>query len=153
LIVNGDFEADTGWTFGTTRYPGGYSTQVVHGGARAARLGIVDGVDVYSYSSTWQVVTIPADARQATLSYWVYPLSNDVFPVDLQLVLVLNEHFRVVNYVDRTLSDSQQWSQHNYDMTPFAGQTVYVYFGVVNRGYTGRTSAMYVDDVSLTIER
>jgi serine protease len=153
LIVNGDFESDAGWTFGVTRYPGDYSSQVVHGGARAARLGIVDGLDVYSYSSIWQVVTIPADAQRATLDYWVYPLSDDVFPADLQLVLVLNEHFRVVNYVERTLSDSRQWSQHSYDMTPFIGQTVYVYFGVVNRGRTGRTSAMYVDDVALTIER
>jgi hypothetical protein len=38
-------------------------------------------------------------------------------------------------------------------MTPFAGRTVIVYFGVVNRGYTGRPSAMYVDDVVLTFER
>ena len=38
-------------------------------------------------------------------------------------------------------------------MTPFAGRTVFVYFGVFNRGYTGKPSAMYVDDVSLTFER
>ncbi|UCC87108.1 MAG: S8 family serine peptidase [Anaerolineales bacterium] len=153
LIVNGDFETDAGWTFGVTRHPAGYSTAVVHGGARAARLGIVDGVDRYSFSSIWQVVTIPADARRATLNYWVYPLSDDVFPSDLQLVLVLNEQFRVVNYVENSLSDSRQWRQGSYDMTPFAGKKVYVYFGVVNRGYGSLTSAMYVDDVSLTVER
>lgn len=99
------------------------------------------------------MVTIPADARRATLNYWVYPLSDDVFPSDLQLVLVLNEQFRVVNYVENSLSDSRQWRQGSYDMTPFAGKKVYVYFGVVNRGYGGLTSAMYVDDVSLTVER
>jgi serine protease len=153
LIVNGDFEADMGWTFGRTPHPAGYNSQVVHAGARSARLGIVDGPDRYSYSSIWQEVTIPADARRATLTYWVYPLSQDVFPRDLQLVLVLNQRFRVNAYAERTLSDSRQWVQHSYDMTAFAGRTVTVYFGVVNRGRTGRPSAMYVDDVSLTFER
>jgi hypothetical protein len=30
------------------------------------------------------------------------------------------------------------------------GRTIYIYFSVVNLGRTGRLSAMYVDDVSLT---
>jgi hypothetical protein len=126
---------------------------VVHGGARSARVGIVDGIDRYSYSSIVQPVTIPADARRATLTYWVYPLSDDVFPRDIQMVLILSERFRTIAFVDRTLSDAQQWVQRSYDMTPFAGRTVYVYFGVYNGGRTGRTSAMYVDDVSLIVER
>jgi serine protease len=153
LIVNGGFEAEGGWIFSRTVYPAGYSTQVVHSGARSARMGIIDGFDRFSYSSVWQVVTIPADARRATLTYWVYPISQDIFPRDQQLVLVLNERFRIISYAERTLSDAQQWIQRSYDMTPFAGRTVIVYFGVFNRGYTGRPSAMYVDDVALTFER
>lgn len=153
LIVNGDFESDGGWIFSVTRHPAGYSTEVVHGGTRAARVGIVDGIDRYSWSSVWQPVTIPADARRATLTFWVYPMSDDVFPRDLQLVLVLNRGFRVIRYLDRTLSDSRQWIQRSYDLTPYAGQTISVYFGVVNRGRDGKTSAMYVDDVSLIVER
>jgi hypothetical protein len=113
----------------------------------------VDGPDQFSYSSIWQEVTIPADARRATLTYWVYPLSQDVFPRDMQLVLVLNQHFRIITYAERSLSDSRQWIQRSYDMTPFAGRTVTVYFGVFNRGWTAKPSAMYVDDVSLTFER
>jgi serine protease len=153
LIVNGGFEAEGGWIFSLTAYPAGYSTQVVHSGARSARLGIVDGIDRFSYSSAWQVVTIPAGARRATLTYWVYPISADIFPRDQQLVLVLNERFQIISYAERTLSDARQWIQRSYDMTPFAGRSIIVYFGVVNRGYTGRPSAMYVDDVALTFER
>ena len=153
IIANGDFETDAGWVFGATRCPGAYSMQVVHAGARSARLGIVDGSDCYSYSSVWQAVTIPADARRATLTYWVYPLSSDTFPHDVQMVLVLNRRFRIVSNVERTLSDARQWFQRSYDMTPFAGRTVYVYFGVFNGGRTGKPSAMYVDDVALTVER
>lgn len=153
IIVNGDFESDGGWIFSSTRHPASYSTRVVHGGARSARVGIVDGIDRYSYSSVVQPVTIPADARRATLNYWVYPLSDDVFPRDMQMVLILSERFRTIAFVDRTLSDAQQWVQRSYDMTPFAGRTVNVYFGVYNGGRTGQTSAMYVDDVSLIVER
>jgi hypothetical protein len=69
------------------------------------------------------------------------------------MVLVLNERFRVISFADRTLSDGRQWVQRSFDMTPFAGRTVYVYFGVFNGGRTGRPSAMYVDDVSLIVER
>jgi hypothetical protein len=153
IIVNGDFESDAGWIFSHTRHPASYSTQVVHGGVRSARVGIVDGIDRYSYSSIVQLVTIPADARRATLSYWVYPLSDDVFPRDIQMVLILNHRFRTIAFVDRTLSDAQRWVQRSYDMTPFAGRTIYVYFGVYNGGRSGKTSAMYVDDVSLIVER
>jgi hypothetical protein len=116
-------------------------------------VGIVDGIDRYSYSSIVQPVTIPADAQRATLTYWVHPLSDDVFPRDIQMVLILNHRFRTIAFVDRTLSDAQHWFQRSYDMTPFAGRTVYVYFGVYNGGHTGKTSAMYVDDVSLIVER
>jgi hypothetical protein len=153
LIINGGFEADDGWRFSSTRYPANYSTQVVHSGSRSARTGIVDGIDRHSYSSVVQLVTIPADARRATLTYWVYPVSADVYPRDLQMVMVLSKHFRLISSVERTLSDGQQWIQRSYDMTPFAGRTVYVYFGVYNGGRTGKTSAMYVDDVSLVVER
>jgi serine protease len=153
IIVNGDFESEGGWIFSHTRHPASYSTQPVHGGTRSARVGIVDEIDLYSYSSIVQPVTIPADAQRATLTYWVYPLSHDVFPRDIQMVLILNHRFRTIAFVDRTLSDAQHWFQRSYDMTPFAGRTVYVYFGVYNGGHTGKTSAMYVDDVSLVVER
>jgi serine protease len=153
LIVNGDFESSGGWIFGYTPRPGAYATEVVHSGARSVRLGIVSGPDVYSYSSIWQAVAIPAGVRRATLTYWLYPISQDTYPRDLQMVLILNQRFRVLNYAERMLSNSQQWTQHSYDMTRYAGRTVLVYFGVLNSGWTGRPSAMYVDDVALTVEQ
>jgi hypothetical protein len=153
LIVNGGFETSGNWIFGYTPRPGSYATEIVHSGTRSARLGIVGGPDVYSYSSVWQAVAIPSGARRATLTYWVYPISQDTYPRDMQMVLVLNEQFRVLSYAERMLSNSQQWTQHSYDMTRYAGRTVLVYFGVLNQGWTGRPSAMYVDDVALTVEQ
>jgi len=152
-IINGGFETDGGWTFGVTRISGDYSSSVAHSGARSARLGIAQGYDIYGYSSVWQAVTIPAGVKKATLNYWTYPVSNDVFPRDLQMILLLDERFYVIGQVDQSLSNAQQWVAGSYDLTPFAGRTLNVYFGVFNNGGTGRTTSLYVDDVSLTIER
>jgi hypothetical protein len=152
LIVNGGFEMDTGWAFGSTQQPASYTSDIVHSGARSVRLGIVEGYDIYSYSSVWQTVTIPADAGRATLTYWTYPMSQDEFPHDLHLVLLLDDKFHVLDYVDQSLTDLRQWIPGSYDLTPFAGRTLTLYFGVYNGGGMGSPSAMYVDDVALTVE-
>jgi serine protease len=153
LIVNGGFEGEGGWVFSQTAVPAGFATEVVHSGQRSARLGIVSGYDLYSYSSVHQTITIPAGIKRAMLTYWTYPISQDVYPNDLQLVLILDQHFRLVASADQSLSNARQWVPGAFDLTQFAGQTITVYFGVYNNGVTGRTTAMYLDDVTVTVER
>jgi len=153
LIVNGGFETTGGWVFGSTALPADYSTELVHSGSRSMRLGNVGGPDVASYSSVMQSVTLPADARAATLSFWWYPISQDTYPNDAQIVLVLDQNLRVLGTVEHTLSDARQWSYRSYDMSAYMGQTVLIYFGVYNSGMGNELSAMYVDDVSLTVYR
>jgi serine protease len=153
LIVNGGFEAEGGWIFSQTRVPAAYSTEVVHNGQRSARLGIVSGQDFYSYSSVHQTVTLPAGLRRAVLRYWSYPISQDVYPNDLQLVLILDENFRIAAIADQSLSNARRWLLGSVDLTRFAGRTITIYFGVYNGGGSGSTTAMYLDDVELLIER
>jgi hypothetical protein len=114
-------------------------------------LGIKEGRDYFSYSSAWQYVTIPPDVRSATLTFWYYPISQDVYPNDVQMALVLAAR-RSTGRVMYELSNDQTWGQKSYDLTPYAGQRVRIYFTVVNRG-NGRTSAMYIDDVSVRVEK
>lgn len=149
LLRNGGFETNEAWIFGKTPKPGSYTSDRVHSGQRAVRLGIVDGRHVFSFSSVWQQVTIPAEARTATLTAWVYPISQNTADSDRQMVLVLNRFFQPVQFLDNTLSNQAAWVQRSYDLSGYRGQTIYVYFGVVNRG-ASTTSALYVDDVSLT---
>jgi hypothetical protein len=60
LVVNGGMEVDEAWTFPVTEYPGGYTSEMSFSGIRSMRLGIVDWTqDRESYSSGWQLVTIP----------------------------------------------------------------------------------------------
>ncbi|MGQ9502651.1 MAG: S8 family serine peptidase [Anaerolineae bacterium] len=153
LIVNGDFESEGGWVFSQTRVPAAYSTGIVHSGRRAARLGIVSGQDLYSYSSVHQTIAIPSGVQRAVLRYWTYPISQDIYPNDLQLVLILDENFRIAAIVDQSLSNARQWLPGSVDLTRFAGHTITLYFGVYNGGGTGSVTAMYLDDVELVIER
>lgn len=150
MLVNGSFETSDAWVFGGARYPS-YVAGQAHSGSRSMLLGIVNSRDYYSYSSIWQYVTIPPDAKRATLTFWHYPVSWDTYPNDVQIALVISDRGssgRVMYW----LSNEQTWRQASYDLTPYAGQRVRVYFTVVNNG-NGRTSAMYVDDVSVQVER
>ncbi len=150
LLLNGGFETDEGWIFGDTPIRGGYDTAVKLGGNRSARLGAVSSPDIFSFSSVWQRVTIPAEASQATLRANIYPVSQDQPGGDVQQIMILNERFRVIRTLSKELSNSQSWEARSYDLSDLRGRTIYVYFSVVNLGRTGRLSAMYVDDVSLT---
>jgi len=149
LLLNGGFEGDEGWVFGDTPIRGGYDTSLVHSGSRAARLGATSGPDKFSFSSVWQRITIPAEASQVQLSAYVYPLSQDQYS-DIQTIAILDQRFKLLRTLSQDLSSSQTWEARTYDLSDLRGQTVFIYFSVFNRGRTGRLSAMYVDDVSLT---
>lgn len=150
LIVNGDFENDEGWIFGDTPVRGSIVSGQGINGSRGLKLGITDGRDIFSFTSAWQEATIPAEATEATLTAHIFPISQDSQGVDAQNILVLDQNFRVIRTLSRELSNSQTWETRTFDLTDLKGRTVYIYFGVFNRGRTGLPTAMYVDDVSLT---
>jgi len=64
--------------------------------------------------------------------------------------LVLNQQFGVIKTLMRSLKNTQEWETVSYDLSDLKGQTVYIYMGVFNMGGSGRTTSMYVDNVSLT---
>jgi hypothetical protein len=150
-IENGDFEVQAGWTIGDTLHPAAYSTAQAHGGSTwSMRLGIEPGqANVRTHSYVFQPVVIPADAVNATLSFYYYPLSedteNDYFEVTLAdaygrpLVPILHVH-----------SNAQEWQSYSFDLSPYAGQTVQLMFNVSNDGLGGVTT-VYLDDVSLEV--
>lgn len=151
LLLGGGFETDEGWVFGDTPVRGGYDTSVKLTGNRSVRLGIAaSGPDAYSFSSVWQKVTIPAESSQVTLKVNVYPVSQDgPGSGDVQTIMILNNNFRVIKTLSKELSNSRTWEARAYDVSDLKGQTVYVYFSVVNAGRTGKPTALYLDDVSL----
>jgi hypothetical protein len=124
------------------------------GGSRSARLGNVSGRDIFSFSSVWQRVTLPAEATQVILRANIYPVSQDnPGSGDVQNIMILNDRFQVARTLSKELSNSATWENRTYDLSDLKGRTIYIYFSVVNLGQTGRPTAMYLDDVSLTWSR
>jgi hypothetical protein len=96
-VANGGFEANAAWTFAVTANPAGYTAAQAHTGTRAARLGVVPtgysqaddpGASLLlprhaqehnlpgeyaplgaNYSTAYQTIAVPADARTATLAF------------------------------------------------------------------------------------
>jgi hypothetical protein len=163
-IINGNFEKDEGWYLPITKYSAGYDSSLVkaaaadysadefHSGARSMRTGIVDASkNVYSYSSAWQQVTIPSGIKSANLTFWLFPQTiNGIDGFDVQLMIILNNNKLEVERPVNMRSNERIWKSFQFDMKKYAGQTVWIYFGTYNNGWTG-TMAMYVDDVSLMI--
>ncbi len=168
VVNNGGFENSSDWIIGNNAYPAAYSMVQMHSGARSMRTGIINPADNrLSYSSAWQFVSIPANTENATLNFWLYPISSGVrrevnlipptfIPTDIsqgvhandvQLVLIFDQSGNQHNLVYQR-SNGRSWTAYEFDVGAFAGQTIQLYFGVYNNGYAGVTG-MYVDDVTL----
>jgi hypothetical protein len=116
------------------------------------RLGITDMTDALSNSSIWQEVTIPLDVSYATLSFWYYPLSQDVVENDWQEARILDDDLiHVLAQVMKVNSNSQTWTYHTFDLLPYRGQTIAISFNVHNDGDGSLKTAMYLDDVSVAV--
>ncbi len=170
VIVNGGFEGDSGWEIPSTEYLAGYSSAQAHSGSRSMRTGITDPAqNISSYSSARQMVTVPVGTASATLTFWLKPYSAQlmgnstlaepaigtqvdsvVMTGDVQYVLVLDSNFNIIQYLVWQVSNSQAWTQYQFNLAGFAGKTIWLHFGTYNDGLDG-VSSMYVDDVTLDV--
>jgi hypothetical protein len=159
LILNGGFESKVAgeWIFGETPRKGQRSDVRAHSGSWSALLGIRPPTsDTFSYSSVRQGVEIPADAQSAQLSFWYWPASEDQWPYDKQQALLY-----VGDFEDRDLravimnmnSNARAWTRVTFDLLPYKGQTVHLYFNVLNDGLYNLRTWMFLDDVSVTVCR
>jgi len=153
-----------------------YSVYRAHSGIQSVQMGGLPGEPVrLCHSSLHRSFTIPADALSADLIYWRWrgtdagiraqgPWAVDGFHEgvaksslyygeDLQEVLLLeDDHISVAALLERSRSHDDGWTQATYDLLPWRGQTVIVYWNAYNDGLDGRTW-MYVDDVEIEVCR
>ena len=64
--------------------------------------------------------------------------------------MILDEDDHWIDTLLWQLDDNREWTYHEFDLSPWAGETIKLHFGVYNDGVGGVTG-MYVDDVSLLI--
>lgn len=147
-VTNGGFEANTNWSFGTTSRPPVYVVSPNHAGAQALQTGIPAGrANAIAHSSARQLVSLPASAATVTLTYWERTGGGD--GADYREVLLLNSAGVYFRTLERNFgTGTGQWQQRTFDLTPYRGQSVYVYFNTYNNG-AGGTTWNYIDDVSV----
>lgn len=161
LLTNGGFESGVaGWMLGDNPVPPRVTLDRPHSGYQSLLLGLRPPTpDVYTYSSARQGVYIPTDARQAILTFWYWPATEERGAAidDRQQVLIYvgdisQRHLGAVILNDK--SNTRSWTMLRLDLLdllPARGRTIYLYFNVINDGDDGRRTWMYLDDVSLRI--
>ncbi len=168
-VGNGGFEYDGGWVIPANEYPAEYSTTEAHSGYRSMQVGIVEpAINQYTFSSTWQWVTIPSDGASATLRFWLFAISGETARLaqaggrpprtlqeiatagDSQYVLILDAFDQILATLVHQRDNNRAWRSYQFDLRAYAGRTVKLYFGAYNDGWSGATG-MYVDDVSLEL--
>jgi hypothetical protein len=156
LVINGGFENGLSpWTTGGVQAPV-VSTANPHSGAASALLGTLSGTEPSGDSSLSQTITVPA-AGTTTLSFWYSPQTADSIcsgsgcVYDWEEAQIRNTSGATLASVFKSNSNSKTWTNVSYNLTPYAGQTVQLWFNVHEDGSVPPDdSSMYLDDVSVT---
>ncbi len=150
-VLNGDMESDEGWIVDLGALPAQY-VKNPHSGEQSLWVGLPSGKRAWRplWSSARQRIDLPA-GRPAALSFW-YLLEADAAPGrDLQIVALLDQRGRVVELL-KIARENTSWQQFDRaDLSTYTGQTIYLYFGVINDGFGG-AARMLVDEVSVCVE-
>ncbi len=148
VVQNPGFETGTfsGWTVATPGHAPVIVTSPAHSGSYAAQLGTTTA---YNGNSTLtQTITVPTGSP--TLSFWYQPHCPDTITYDQIQMQIQNTSGTVLATVLNVCSNTGAWTQVSFDMTPYAGQTVVLWFNDHDDGYAGDPTYFYLDDVSVS---
>lgn len=95
-----------------------------------------------------QQVTIPTSG---TLTFWEYASSNESSTTySYQEAALLDSTGAVVAELYQAIDNTGGWVQRSVNVSAYAGQSLWLYFGVHGDGYASDYTTLYVDDVSLS---
>jgi hypothetical protein len=156
IVPNGGFESGlSSWTAGGQAPPGASSVKV-HSGSGSALLGSVSGAEPNGDSTLAQTIAVPT-AGTSTLKFWYDPATTDdlcsgsACKFDWEEAQIRSTTGQTLASVFKSNSNSQAWTQVSFDLTPYAGQSVVLWFNVHQDGSVpADDSSMYLDDVSVS---
>jgi hypothetical protein len=152
-VLNPGFETGnfSNWSFcGSSNMNPTVSTNHPHTGSYSGRMGSTNSNagEPSGDSGICQQVTIPSNG---TLSFWVYQISTEpdtTYEWQEADLLDANGN-RVVNFY-YSVNNVAGWVQKSYNLSAYAGQTFWLYFGVHGDGWPYTYTWQYVDDVNLS---
>ena len=156
LVLNGGFESGLAWWTPGGVAPPTATTAKAHSGTGSALLGTVSGTEPLGDSNLSQTIAVPS-AGTTSLSFWYWPATADQIcsgsscVYDWQEAQVRNTAGQTLASVFKSNSNSQTWTQVTFNLTPYAGQNVVLWFNVHEDGSNPPDdTSMYLDDVSVT---
>src|SRR3989440_1648686 len=150
LVQNGGFEASSStWVYGSTDHPSRSRAQA-HSGRYSLKLGNSSGQQGDSTAN--QLITIPGNAKTATLSFYYWPASNDSSTYAWQEADIVDSNGNVLQQLFRNTTNDQTWIQMSFDLSSYVGKTIGIQFldHENSNGYSYYTY-MYLDDVALKV--
>lgn len=153
-LVNGNFSSGSlspGWIDESSN---GNSVQVTTAQAYqstySAFMGTLQPPEVNGWESLAQLVKIPTNG---VLSFWVYQGSNEGqmgygTRYAWQAGYLLNQSGRILDTFYKTVNNTNGWVNYQVNLSKWAGQTDYIYFGCYGDGYSQTYVYQYLDDVA-----
>ncbi len=131
------------------------STAKAHSGSASAVLGTLTGSEPFGDSTLTQALTLPSGT--STLSFWYWPASTDSLcsgsgcVYDWQEAQLRSTSGATLATLFKLDSNAQAWTQVTVNTSPYAGQTVVLWFNVHQDGANpADDTSMYLDDVAVT---
>jgi hypothetical protein len=154
-IQNGGFETGSlsPWINESTRSTyAQVTTAQAHSGSYSAFMGDLAPPEINGWGAIAQLVQIPSNA---TLSFWVYQGSNEAqlgygTKYAWQAGYLLNSRGSILTTFYKTVNNTNGWVNYTVNLSAYAGQTDYIYFGCFGDGYSKTFVYQYVDDVSFS---
>src|SRR5262245_61064239 len=145
-VVNGGFEAGNlgGWSATGAFTPVIATTP--HTGAYSARLGSTSAFN--GDSTLTQTVTVPSGSP--TLTFWYQPHCTDTITYDQIQMQVRSTGGATLATVLNVCSNSGAWTQATYNLAPWAGQNVVLWFNDHDDNYPTDPTYFLLDDVSVS---
>lgn len=153
-LVNGNFASGSlspGWinesTNGNTVT---VTTAQAYQSTYSAFMGKLSPPEVNGWASLAQEVKVPTGGQ---LSFWVYQGSNEGTlgygtRYAWQAGYLLNSRGTILDTFYKTVNNTNGWVNYTVNLSAYAGQTDYIYFGCYGDGFSKTYTYQYVDDVA-----
>lgn len=121
-------------------------TYRAHTGRYSDLNGQVSTPEINGDSGLCQQVTVPVGGK---ITFWLYEGTNETSTTySYQEADLLDSNGYVLQNLFTEAATTNGWSQRTYDVSAYAGTSVWLYFGVHADGYSHDYMYQYVDDVA-----
>jgi hypothetical protein len=118
----------------------------VHSGKYAETSGSGSKPEINGDAGVCQQIAVPSGGK---ISVWVYQGTNETSTTyACQEADLLDSSGYIIDNLYTKAANTSGWKQYTYDISSYAGQTVWLYFGVHGNGWSNGYIYQDVDDVA-----